>query len=48
MNRSNFNEQNERDETQTEEVTGKIEYGIFLGPECIMNLYRLERLTDMQ
>src|SRR5687768_13280909 len=38
MNESNFDEKNERDESQTEEVTGKIEYGIFSGPGIVNEL----------
>jgi len=38
MSESNFNDKNERDESQTEEVTGKIEYGIFSGPGIVNEL----------
>ena len=38
MSESNFKENNERDESQTEEVTGKIEYGIFTGPGIVNEL----------
>jgi astacin len=38
MGESNFNETNERDESQTEEITGKIEYGIFSGPGIVNEL----------
>jgi hypothetical protein len=38
MSESNFNEKNERDESQTEEIKGKIEYGIFSGPGIINEL----------
>ena len=33
MNESNFENKNEKDESQTETISGNIEYGIFLDQE---------------
>jgi len=38
MNESNFNETNERDESQTQEISGKVEFGIFSGPAVVNEL----------
>ena len=38
MNESNFNETNERDESQTQEIRGNVEFGIFSGPGVVNEL----------
>jgi hypothetical protein len=38
MNKSNFDKNNQRDESQTEEIKGKVEYGIFSGPGMVNKL----------
>lgn len=38
MSESNFNETNERDESQTQEINGNVEFGIFSGPGVVNEL----------